>query len=191
MAASVPSKALRLAEKTAEDLARFQKQAAESPALENLLRDFSSEWKKAGQALAKVPVASEALQRFRSWNAEAGEAGVKKTSPEKSLGGARRAAAVALAALAAVPLAAAGSVALQDRIHRLRIKAEILSLRARLGRMRVRHEWDSQRDDFSKRIDRIRKRIASTGAGLSADWDRFRREMTAAYRHLGKALTRP
>lgn len=180
------SKALRLAEKTADDLAAFKQQVAAAPVLEKMLREFAGDWKRTAQALEKANIASDVVQKFKSWSMQEQNG---KAGPEKRLVTARRVATVALAALAVIPLAA-GVVALQDRLQRLRIKADILRLKAKLGTMDLRDELEEKQSEFRQRLSKLRHRAAQAGEELASDWEKFRKEMSSAYQHLGKAFNR-
>lgn len=178
------SKVLRSAEKAGEELTEFGKKIADTSRLSDALKEFSEEWKKTAAHLASAGLPDEVTRRFKDW----GPSEMVEVDDERHFRRARRIASVALGALAVLPVAA-GILALQHRLQRLRIKAEMLCLRARLGKMDLHDAWEERRQEFRRRLDRLRSNFSHAREEALGDLEHFRKEVAAAYQHLEKALT--
>lgn len=179
-------KMLRLAERAGEELIDFGKKLKDTSRLEDTLKEFSEEWNKVAQDLSSAGLSHDVSRYLKQWKPTAARGA---SDDEHHYRRARRIAVLALGALAAIPLAA-GVLALQDRIQRLRIKAEMLCLRARLGKMDMQDAWDERQHEFRRRLDQIRSGFSHAKVEALEDLEYFRKEVAAAYHQLEKALTR-
>jgi len=78
---------------------------------------------------------------------------------------------------------------LGDKLHRLRIKADILRLRMQLGKMNLRDAVFESRKSLRDRVRRIRSYASHTEESLEKRLRSFRKEIREAYDHMNKAFT--
>ncbi|MEY3405889.1 MAG: hypothetical protein RL161_1319 [Bacteroidota bacterium] len=79
-------------------------------------------------------------------------------------------------------------VRLTDRIHRLKIKADILRLKLRLGAMDIRDVVLDTRRSFREKMATLRTYASRKEELLGKRIQHFRKEVSEAYDHLSKAL---
>jgi len=77
---------------------------------------------------------------------------------------------------------------LADQLHRLRIKADILKLKIRLGAMDIRDVVVDTRKSFRDRMTVVRTYAAQKEEMIGKRLKHFRKEVSEAYDHLSKAL---
>ena len=77
---------------------------------------------------------------------------------------------------------------LADRVHRLRIKADILRLKIRLGAMDIRDVVLDTRRSFREKMATLRTYASRKEEMMGKRMNHFRREVSEAYEHLSKAL---
>ena len=80
------------------------------------------------------------------------------------------------------------AAALQDRVHKLRMKLDMFKIRFRLGAMDLRDAVQQRRQQFDKRISKLKKLTQQKGKDVEAQYSHFRKEMAEAYKHLSKAF---
>lgn len=80
------------------------------------------------------------------------------------------------------------AAALQDRIHKLRMKLDMYKIRFRLGAMDLRDAVQQRREQFNKRISKLKKITQQRGKDVETQYTHFRKEMAEAYKHLSKAF---
>ena len=80
-------------------------------------------------------------------------------------------------------------VVLGDKLHRLRIKADILRLRMQLGRMDLRDAVFESRKSLRERVRRIRSFALDSEERLEKRLRSFRKEISEAYEQMNKAFT--
>lgn len=79
-------------------------------------------------------------------------------------------------------------VRLTDRIHRLKIKVDILRLKLRLGAMDIRDVVLETRRSFREKMATLRTYASRREELLGRRIHHFRKEVSEAYDHLSKAL---
>ena len=79
-------------------------------------------------------------------------------------------------------------IQLADRIHRLKIKADILRLKIRLGAMDIRDVVLETRKTFKEKMATLRTYASRKEEMLGRRMHHFRKEVSEAYEHLNKAL---
>lgn len=77
---------------------------------------------------------------------------------------------------------------LVDQLHRLRIKADILKLKVRLGAMDIRDVVVGTRKSFRDQMASVRTYAAHKEDMIGKRLKHFRQEVSEAYDHLSKAL---
>lgn len=80
-------------------------------------------------------------------------------------------------------------VVLGDKLHRLRIKADILRLRMQLGKMNLRDAVFESRKTLRDRVRRIKSYAQHSEENLEKRLRSFRKEIHEAYEHMNKAFT--
>lgn len=80
-------------------------------------------------------------------------------------------------------------VVMGDKLHRLRIKADILRLRMQLGKMNLRDAVFESRKTLRDRVRRIRSYAQDSEESLEKRLRAFRKEVHDAYEHMNKAFT--
>ncbi|MFZ9980450.1 MAG: hypothetical protein ACO3FI_00315 [Cyclobacteriaceae bacterium] len=76
-----------------------------------------------------------------------------------------------------------------DRVHRLKIKADILRLKVRLGAMDIRDAVSDTRRAFRDKMIRIKTYASHKEEMIGRRLSHFRKEVSEAYDHLSKALS--
>lgn len=75
-------------------------------------------------------------------------------------------------------------------IEKFRIKLDILKLRYELNRLDAQGEFENKKNDLSKKLSDIKKRLLKKEEEIAGTWENFRDEISDAYSHLKKAFVR-
>jgi len=73
-------------------------------------------------------------------------------------------------------------------VEKFKIKVEILRLQFEYGKLVSKKEFESMKEDFIKKIDKLKVNFKETESSFEKYWDNFRHEMSDAYTHLKKAF---
>jgi hypothetical protein len=73
-------------------------------------------------------------------------------------------------------------------VEKFKIKVEILRLQFEYGKLVSKKEFESMKEDFVKKIDKLKVNFKETESSFEKYWDNFRHEMSDAYTHLKKAF---
>jgi hypothetical protein len=73
-------------------------------------------------------------------------------------------------------------------VEKFKIKVEILRLQFEYGKLVSKKEFESMKEDFVKKIDKLKVNFKETESSFEKYWDNFRNEMSDAYTHLKKAF---
>lgn len=81
---------------------------------------------------------------------------------------------------------AAASVSYQ--LQKLAIKLTMLTLFYKLGKLEWRHEWNEQKKEFDKKMEKLESLMAKKKEAASEWWTHFKDEVEEAFEHLAKAV---
>ena len=73
-------------------------------------------------------------------------------------------------------------------VEKFKIKVEILRLQFEYGKLVSKKEFEAMKEDFVKKIDKLKVNFKETESSFEKYWDNFRHEMSDAYTHLKKAF---
>lgn len=73
-------------------------------------------------------------------------------------------------------------------VQKFKIKAEILRLQFEYGKLVSKKEFEAMKEDFVKKIDKLKVNFKESESSFEKYWDNFRHEMSDAYTHLKKAF---